>query len=80
MSTLASQFRQALRMRRRNAARETALYGLLMADVLLLRRRGFGVHVELVRGRKRYRVGNRLLDASALSATAARERRLLGAP
>ena len=80
MSTLASQFRQALRLRRRNAARETALYGALLADVRLLRRRGFGVHVELVRGRKAYRVGNRLLDATALSATAARERRLLGAP
>lgn len=53
-----------------------SLYGTLLADVVLLRRRGFGVHRE----GDFYRVGNRLLDADGLRAVAARERRLLDHP
>jgi hypothetical protein len=55
---------------------EYALYGDLLADVLLLRRRGFGLHREGAL----FRVGNRLLDADGLRAVAARERRLLQHP
>jgi hypothetical protein len=52
---------------------EKALYGDLLPDVMLLRRRGFGVHRE----GELFRVGNRLMDAAALQDVAARERRLL---
>ncbi len=52
---------------------EKARYGDLLPDVMLLRRRGFGVHREGCL----FRVGNRLMDATALQAVAARERRLL---
>jgi len=51
---------------------ERALYGALLPDIVLLRRRGFGVHCEGAL----FRVGNRLLDAEAVRAVAARERRL----
>ena len=77
MSTLVHELRHIVRLRRYVADRERALYGRLLADVRLLRQRGFGVHVELKGGAKRYRVGNRLLGARALSAIAARERRLM---
>jgi hypothetical protein len=70
--TLPTQIREAMELRREVEAREAALYGPLLEDVKLLRRRGFGVHIEC-RG---YRVGNRLMDAGQLAATAARERRL----
>ena len=60
-------------LRRDNNAREFKVYRGLAEDVRLLRRRGFGVHAE---GRK-FRVGNRLMGARELSATAARERRLM---
>ncbi len=53
---------------------EKRLYGALMEDVTLLRRRGFGVHCE----GNLFRVGNRLVDAEDLVAIAARERRLAG--
>jgi hypothetical protein len=67
--------RYAAVLRREMVAREARLYGPLLDAVILLRRRGFGVHVE----GKRFRVGNRLMGARELSATAARERRLLNA-
>ena len=52
---------------------EHRLYGALIDDVTLLRRRGFGVHCE----GKQFRVGNRLVDGEGLAAIAARERRLI---
>lgn len=55
---------------------ERVLYGALMPDVTFLRRRGFGVHRE----ENGFRVGNRLVDADALKAIAARERRLIEKP
>ena len=61
-------------MRRKEAEdAERARYGPLLADVQLLRRRGFAVNCE----GDRYRVGNALVDAKELVAKAARERRLL---
>ena len=55
---------------------EKQLYGALLAEVVFLRRRGFGVHRE----GELFRVGNRLLDADGLLAIAARERRLIERP
>lgn len=55
------------------SANEKALYGELFDDVVLLRRRGFGVHRE----GELFRVGNRLMEEPELRAIAARERRLL---
>ena len=52
---------------------ERRRYGPLLADVQLLRRRGFAVNCE----GNGYRVGNTLVDARELAAKAARERRLL---
>lgn len=77
MSTLAHELSHTARLRRQVARREKLLYGRLLADVRLLRQRGFAVHVELKGGARRYRVGNRLVGARALSAMAARERRLM---
>lgn len=61
-------------LRREGNQREAELYGALLGDVRLLRRRGFGVHIE----GNRFRVGNRLMGARELRLVAARERRLMG--
>ena len=61
-------------LRRETERREALLYGRVLDDVTLLRRRGFGVHIE----GDRFRVGNRLMSLAALKRIAARERRLLG--
>lgn len=61
-------------LRREGDQREADLYGALLAEVRLLRRRGFGVHIE----GNRFRVGNRLMGPGELKEVAARERRLMG--
>ena len=79
MDIIAIQIRRAARLRREVVAREAALYGSRFDDAVFLRRRGFSVHVEDTRGRRRFRLGNRLVSGPELSRVARRERRLLGA-
>ncbi len=59
------------------AEREAKLYGSRHKDMILLRQRGYGVHVEPAERGRRFRVGNRLISGEELSLIAARERRLL---
>lgn len=60
---------------RDGAARDASLYGALVEDVRLLRRRGFVVTIARDGG---FDVGCRVVDADGLRALAARERRLAG--
>ena len=69
--------RRVLQQNRDASEREAALYGSRRDDMLLLRQRGYGVHVETAQNKRRFRVGNRLISGTELSAIAARERRLL---
>ena len=71
---LPTDLRYIAALRRETDQREALLYGPVLDDVILLRRRGFGVHIE----GDRFRVGNRLMSRAELRRTAARERRLLG--
>lgn len=77
MSMIASKLRHTIRLRREVAQREARLYGALLEDVNFLRRRGFPIHSELAGGRRLYRVGNCLMDATGLRCVACRERRML---
>lgn len=63
----------AAQQRKEVQSAERKRYGPLLADVQLLRRRGFAVNCE----GEMFRVGNALVDARELQAKAARERRLL---
>ena len=69
--------RRAARLRREVVDRERALYGRHFDDAIFLRKRGFGVHVEITPHGRRFRLGNRLVSGSGLKAVVARERRLL---
>jgi len=69
--------RLAARLRREVAEREAMLYGARLGDMILLRKRGFAVHIEGSGAARRFRVDNRLLSGTELRAVAARERRLL---
>lgn len=71
---LPGKLKHIVRLRVEVAERDRALYGDLLDDVTLLRRRGFAVHRE----EGRFRVGNKLTAARTLRAVAARERRLMG--
>ena len=66
---------RAIAVRAAEAAREADLYGDAVADVRLLRSRGFVV----IREGQGYRVGNSVCTLAALRAKAARERRLIEA-
>jgi hypothetical protein len=77
MDIIAIQIRRAASLRREVVAREARLYGPRFDDALFLRRRGFSVHVEPTKGRRRFRLGNRLVSGVELSRIARRERRLL---
>lgn len=69
--------RLAIELRREVAEREAQLYGARLADMILLRKRGFVVHIEGSGAQRRFRVDSRLLTGTELRAVAARERRLL---
>jgi hypothetical protein len=69
--------RLAIRLRREVAEREAQLYGARLDDMIVLRKRGFSVHIEGSGAQRRFRVDNRLLTSAELRAVAARERRLL---
>jgi hypothetical protein len=69
--------RLAAQLRREVAEREAQLYGARLADVTLLRQRGFVIYIEGSGAQRRFHVDNRLLSGTELRAVAARERRLL---
>jgi hypothetical protein len=69
--------RLALRLRLEVAEREAQLYGARLDDMIVLRKRGFIVHIEGSGAQRRFRVDNRLLSGTELRAVAARERRLI---
>jgi hypothetical protein len=69
--------RLAVKLRIEIAEREAQLYGARLDDMILLRRRGFAVHIEGSGAARRFRVDNKLLSGTELRAVASRERRLL---
>ena len=69
--------RIAIQLRRQVAEREAQLYGARLDDMIVLRKRGYCVHIEGSGAKRRFRVDNRLLSGTELRAMAARERRLI---
>jgi len=79
MDIIAIQIRRAALLRREVVAREARLYGPRFDDAVFLRRRGFSVHVEDTKSRRRFRLDGRPVSGVELSRIARRERRLLDA-
>lgn len=75
-STIADKRALAEARQAEEVARLKKLYGTLLPDVEVLRRRGYVITKE----GGVYHVGNKRLDATGLKEMAARERRLLGQP